>query len=138
MSSSNSPSRSPPAGPMPSTIFCSAVLAPYARSIASRMAGAGATYSLTVTPRVCCRSSSNWGLVGSAVATISVEPSMAIGQATYWRRYLGERFLSARGVEGSSSPERKGNPCCSASARNTSVAVAAPRAISTSPRRRWS
>ena len=48
---SSSPSASSPA-PIPSTIFCIAVDAPYVRSMAARTASRGATHSLTWQPSV--------------------------------------------------------------------------------------
>src|SRR5258708_12487073 len=77
-------------------------------------------------PRVCRRSSSSSGLVGSAVATVIVAPSTAIGQARYWRRYLGDSSLTRGGVDGSSSAERNAISCWTATAWSTSVALPAP------------
>ncbi len=42
-------------------------------------------------PRLSRRSSSSSRLAGSAVTTVTVEPSTSTGQATYCRRYFGER-----------------------------------------------
>src|SRR6266478_8312677 len=84
------------------------------------MAPAGATHSLTVPPRFCCKSSSRSGLVGSAVATVTVELSMAIGQARFWRKYLGDSVLTRGSEDAISSADMKGRPCWIASARSTS------------------
>ncbi len=73
--------------------------------------------------------------MGSAVAMVTVAPSTETGQATYWRRYLGDSSFRMGGVEGSSSAERKAIPCWVARARSTSVGVAAPMATRASPRR---
>ena len=86
----------------------------------------GATQSAMLSARVWRSSSTSSGLVGSAVATVSVEPSTGIGHAAYWRRYFGERFFSTGGVKGSSSAERNGSPRWAASARSTSSSDAAP------------
>src|SRR4029453_729354 len=101
-------------------------------SIASRMAGSGATQSLTVRPRSCWISSTSWVLVGSAVATVTVAPSTAIGQAMYWRKYLGDSSLTAGGAEGSSSADRKSICRWTAKARSTSAAGRSSRRTTSS------
>ncbi len=78
--SSSGPPPSAPS-PMPSTIFCSAVPAPWARSSASRIAGAGATQTRTSSGTVCRSSSCNRGSVGSAIAMVTAPSSTAMGQA---------------------------------------------------------
>src|SRR6266545_3789268 len=77
--------------------------------MASRIALGVATHSLTWSPKVWRRSSSTSGLVGSAVARVTVDPSTAKGQMVYWRRYCGDRFFtigSADGDEGLTDPLR--------------------------------
>src|SRR5262249_61876283 len=57
--------------------------------MASRMAAGGATQRVTRRPSIWRSSSRSSGLVGSAVATVMVVESRAIGQAVEWRGGFG-------------------------------------------------
>src|SRR5215472_4623736 len=105
------------------------------RSMAARIASLGVTHSFAWSPSTWRSSSTSRGFVGSAVATVTTVPSTNTGHASYWRRYLGERFFKTGSVNGTSSAGRKGTSHCVATALRMSSGDTAPRATSASPTR---
>ena len=127
---SSSPSASSP-GPIPSTIFCSAVDAPYVGSMASRIA-AGATQSLTCR-RSCWRSTSMISALWDPRWRRDRGSLDGDGTHGVLAKVLRREVLQDRQRGRHLLPKMNGSFSWSASAASTSWRVTAPIPIRTSP-----